>query len=501
MTDRLTQSFNVRALTLIAICVVSGQFALQMSSPAIPILVFLVLGAAVCFLLLPTSALVPLYFFYLLFEGAIKILSNYHPVLHIGSDLVFIAVFWRLYQRKKTQPNIAALSSLQIADLRTAVVFFCLYWTWVVVQFANPVALGFLPSIAGLKLHLIPFLFFFIVCFYLSADEIKIIPPFLLGLAAFEGLFSIFDWYQGVGFLAKISPRYYSTYMTFLPGYPYRPFGTTALPGAPGVWISVGIIALFLVVYSFKKNKGDKLEAAEKPNPWWFRLQAGVWLYIPIAILTLIVCQVRTTLIKALLMICFAIAIQGRRQLTLVCLGILAVVFWNQVSSPGNNVNSVSKRASASDRFDSAISRILTLRSAETYKNARGGNWAMNELGRRSEVTMTGIGLSRMSASAGPWYALIAKDSRFGPSWSFSDNLALAVFTELGAFGFIAYFSLHAAMFFLLLRRQNLSARLIAIFLVITLASGYASEGMYYQPEASLFWTFLGIGIRSESAA
>jgi hypothetical protein len=148
------------------------------------------------------------------------------------------------------------------------------------------------------------------------------------------------------------------------------------------------------------------------------------------------------------------------------------------------------------ERFETALSRINTLRSKDAYANARGGTWALDELFRRASVTFFGIGLSRTGAASALWADVIQRDPVFGPHWSFADNLSLALFTELGVFGLMAYVSLFGTVFILLFRRKNSISTLVAFYVLVIFVSGYASEGSLYQPEASLFWTFVGIGFR-----
>jgi hypothetical protein len=189
MTDGLTQNFRPRGIIILGLTAIVVQLLMQAQSFAIPIAATLVTCAFCAFVLVPTGALFPFYLLYLLFEGAVKILSNYNPVLHVGSDILLLATFWRLYQRKNNQPDIAKVDESTSRDLRVAVVFFALFWVWVAVQFFNPVGIGLLPSIASLKLHLMPYLCFFTVCFLLSEREVETIAYWILGLVFFEAIF------------------------------------------------------------------------------------------------------------------------------------------------------------------------------------------------------------------------------------------------------------------------------------------------------------------------
>ncbi len=497
MTERLSQNIWLRPALILAGSLCVAQAMIQASSVAFVIVGILVAVAGLAFLLLPPGGLFPLYFLYLILEGAIKILSNYNPILHVGSDLFLLAIFWRLYQRQKNDPNIAKLNDKHLGDLKILLVAFAIYWTWVAIQFINPVSLGILPSLAGLKLHLLPYLCFFIVCFYLEEKEVRRLAPWILGLVTCEAAFALFDWTQGVAFLGRMSSRYVFTYYNFLPGLPYRPFGTTSLPGAPSVWMAHGTVAFFLVWYFQKeKEKQSSKKYNQLAERWWWAVA-----FIPLALMTLIICQVRSVFMRTALLMLVGIALQGRRHLISVVFAVGAFVLWNQTLAPTRQLPNGVRQVTVAQRFEGALLRLKTLRSAETFKKARGGFWAVEEMGRRGSVTMAGIGLSRISAASALWVDRIKADPLFGEKWIFADNLFLALFTEIGLGGLIAHLGLMFTVIFLLMRKRSLPAKLIAFYALLILLGSYASEGILYQPEASLFWTYVGMGIRLGNTA
>lgn len=492
MTERLFNITVIRTLVVLTCCVIIGQGLAQVSSYALPVALVMLAAAVTAFFLLPESALVPLYFCYLINEGALKILTNYNPIIHVASDLVLLGVFWRLFQRKRMDPTIGNHEESVKTDLRTAIVFFALYWVWVAIQFINPLNLGLLPSLAGLKLHLIPYLCFFIVCFYLKAEEVERIPLVLFGITLVEAIWSVIDWAMGVQFIGRLSYNYVETYVTFLQGYPYRPFGTTALPGQPSVWVANGVVALFLLQAQLKKTPSERMA-----NSIWYRYRALIWLYVPVALLALVVCQVRTMLIRTLVTILVGVSVQGRRQFAAAVLFVVVAIGWNLMQPPPPMYQLPTRKVpSVSERLATAFLRFRSLQSTDTYKKARGGTWAFEELMRRGATNSVGFGLSRISASAAPWAHLARLDQYFPPEWGFADNLWLAVFTELGFFGLVAYVSLFASLIVILLRKNTPVARFVALSMALAFAGGYASEGLLYQPEASTIWTLAGIGMR-----
>ncbi len=493
----LVQNLRIRTIVLVILPVIIAQLMMVAPTLALPITAILLTGAVTAFMLVPIGALFPFYLTYLLFEGAVKILSNYNPALHVGSDVILLATVWRLYQRKNGQPDIAKTDDATAADLRVATVFFALFWIWVAVQFFNPVGIGILPSVASLKLHLVPYLCFFIVCFLLSEKETLNLAYWVLGLVFFEAAFAFFDWFVGVEFLSFISPRYMATYWAFLKGGPYRPFGTCALPGQPAVWVAHGFVMLFIAVY----HRGQALQTASKGAVEWWKRWWWAALYPVLGTVVLLVCQIRVVLIRAVILCLAGLAVQGKKHGTAVLIASVILGYWLVAMPAAKGTQDDVERPGISGRVDGVLSRFSTLKSADTYKKARGGTWAFDELWRRAGFTATGIGLSRVSASSLPWTDRIRENPYFGAEWGFTDNLMLAVFTELGVFGLGSYLLLLVSLALLLLKRSGPIPKLVGFYILLQLAAGYASEGLLYQPEASVFWTTVGIGFRMRQPA
>jgi hypothetical protein len=142
----------------------------------------------------------------------------------------------------------------------------------------------------------------------LKDDEIRGIPPLILTYVLAEAIFALYDWFRGVDFLGGISPRYYTTYFNFLQGSAYRPFGTTALPGQPSVWMSHGILAFFLTLRIV-----SAMEIKEKMRKTINAIVTLAWASLPLTLFTQIVCQVRVLFVRSVLLIFLGLALKSAR--------------------------------------------------------------------------------------------------------------------------------------------------------------------------------------------
>ena len=245
------------------------------------------------------------YMAYLLIEGALKIFSNYNPVVHVGSDLLLMLLFIRLLGRRSQMMQVHPAPDF--SQVRLVVPYLMLFWIWVGVQFLNPWGLGLLPSLAALKIYVMPMLVFFAVAFLLSDRELENIPFFILCLGLAEAIVATIDGALGDGYLPTLHPRYIATMSDRFVGMLYRPFGTTSLPGAPSVWMTHCLIAALLTLHGLNNNM--RLSNLAK---LWRKTIAT--LFFPFAIATLILCQGRTMLLRFGLLTALGVILSGNKK-------------------------------------------------------------------------------------------------------------------------------------------------------------------------------------------
>ncbi len=438
------------------------------------------LGAMGILVYAPAGLMIPFYFTYLMFEGSLKVLLSYHPIVHVGSDLVLIGVFIRLFNRKLRDAGSDALRPDTRARLSVVVRCLLVFWLWVFVQFLNPSALGILPSLAGLKLYVMPALAFFSIAFLLNEHEVERLPYFIFCLGIVQALAALTDWLAGPHLLASLSANYTRAAFDFLKGYPYRPFGTTNLPGAPSIWMFHTFVGALLVRHA-STGRGWKI---------------AFFAFLPLCFATLIVCQVRLALIRTVIALVGGLALTGKRAAFHVLLVAAVVSAGWILLAPKASPESIVTKAVLGERLAQAISRVRTLENLTTWKTARSGQWAVDELFRRASVTWYGGGLSRVGAASTPWKSRLLDDKQYGAGFSFADNLYLAIFSELGIGGLLAFLLLSGAIVCQLAGSGHYAGRLAMLHCTVMLLSGYASEGVLYQPDASFFWSYAAIGFR-----
>ncbi len=479
---------NFPLLVLFAVAAV-GTLAISQPNGWMFVVAIIVVGAFASSITYAAPGTVALFYcVYLMFEGAFKILTNYNIAFRFGSDALLGFAFLRLMGRHQREGNPDLHPEVR-RRFGTLVGFFTLFWLWVAIQFLNPWGLGFFPSVAGLKVYLIPLLVFFAVGIFMRNEELVKIPPLLLGMGLFQAVVSVIDWWQGPMGLPMLHPKYAEVLWNFLQGFPYRPFGTTNLPGAPALWMFHCMSGALLTLAMLKGKTGTKAN--------WLR--AAFILFTLFGFATLIACQVRVSLLRYMGMLLGGLLIIEKRQaivLGTVFVGILlSVLSLSEMSYQ----EALSKKSfvKVEDRFQIAISRLATLKSGTEWQNARGGSWAYNEFFNRADQTTAGIGLSRVGASSAPWAERIKEDQHFSMDWGFTDNLALALFTELGFGGLIGYVCLVLAVLAKLAKVGTLESGVALVSCSLVFFSGWGSEGILFQPDASMFWLVAAYGLRS----
>lgn len=473
---------------LIAVAVAGALIAWQ-PPPLLMAAMLVAVIAAVAVMTIDASRVFEAYLIYLGVEGSVKIFTNYNPVVHVGSDLLLLLVVARLWARQGAEGRMLATPAVaRVVPLLTV------FWMWVFLQFMNPWGLGLLPSLAALKIYLVPILVFFVVGYLLRAEELKRLPFLLVVMGLFMAAAAIVDGLLGENYLPRLNPGYGAAMMGRFSGILYRPFGFTALPGGPGVWMVHIGTAVGLLLYQLQKEGATMLQGNQLwQKPWFWRAIVGVFLVA--AVITLLLCQVRSSLIRFLIIIMGGFLGFGMRGfmrwiggITIAAVLVAGVFHMKGSSSVGGM--DVKRVTQISDRFTS-------LSKTDTWKSARKGAWdAMVEL---SESTVLGIGLSRVGAASRIWSQQIAQDRMFGPEWSFADNVYRALFTEIGLGGLFAWLLLVGGIIVLLLQRGTREGRLVALCCVVYLVVGFASEGILYQPDASFFWLYVAYGLRSDA--
>ncbi|MCM2279084.1 MAG: hypothetical protein NDJ89_13495 [Oligoflexia bacterium] len=474
---------NSRQQAMVLALVAAGAFLFGFLYEGVSLKnLFLVVFGAVAgaVLALPYHWAVRILFAYLGFEGMAKILTGYNPVVHVGADLLVLALTgrWLLaaFLRRASVPEV-------LPPLKP---LFALHLLWFVIQFFNPYALGMVPSLAGVKVY-VTMLILYIFGFYLakSRRSVEWFMAIWVLTIAIQVATGLLQAWKGPSSVLAISPNYAAPLSKF-DGFAFRPFGTTHLPGGPSVLTFLGapFIVYFLVT----------------ARSWFVKLLMGG--LIPLATLLLLLCQIRASLLKSivggglfLLLTGWYSSAENRKRILIAVPAAAALLMF---ALPNLTQRWVGERQDNTR----AIERTLSLFDYEKSANARRGT--SDRIVSFAETVPLGAGMSRTGAAGGKFYHLALADPFFPAGYFFSDNFWAATIAELGVPGSAFLTALILAILgkgALFIRRtrdpetQALQAALLCPLIAIVVGL-WGAEGILYNPEAAFFWFFAGALMR-----
>ncbi len=429
----------------------------------------------------PLPVSIMLFFPYLFFDGAIKILSNYHPVVHVGQDLFLLALITRVI----ADPNRKIRDWFNTPFIALFILFFCS----VLIQYLNPFGLGLLPSIAGTKVYFSGIFLFFLVYHYLHSNYRKTFFLLIVSLGLLQCILACTEYLYFPEQIFTLHPKYRQLAGEEFVGSLYRPFGTTSAPGAPSLWVFLCTPFAYLTLTENRSKKAKLLALS----------------FFVLAIPTLIFCQTRAAMVLfALSFLASALAPNRKVLPKILLVGLIIGLYWNlekfEAIKPMEGM--LSHAGLEDEKAEGLEKRLQTLFVHTTYKESRQG--ALIKIFELAGINPLGIGLSRVGAAAAVWYSRIKKDPYFGEEWAFADNVYRAIFTELGIFGLLSWIALILSLSFSLMRKSYRSAIskrrsllwICGITPIIILVGGLGSEGILYMPVGAFLWVSLAIGLR-----
>jgi hypothetical protein len=430
----------------------------------------------VLLLLAPYEACIGIILTYVCFDGMLKIISSYNPVLHVGPDLVVVAFVIRLLIDGATH-------RLKKKLLRPPLVLvFVLHFLWVTVEITNPYGLGFWAGLAAYKIYMT-----FLLLYFLSFSFITDTKSFAklmwvsLVIMLIQTVSGIYQFDRGLPSLLAISPNYAKVFMGQFAGVQFRPFGTSAVPGGPSTWIFL-TMPLTLALFLSRQSKTIKV---------------GIILCILASAYMLFMCQVRSATLKCAFGFTVAVILIYWRSPLKLLSGMLTLI---------GSIYAYQLFLLVDDpRFNYAKKRLNMLYDITSLRNARAvAVW--DRIFYFWDNAPFGIGLSRTGAASSLFVSIIEKDKLWGIDWSFTDNLFLTLITELGFIGSIFYLTLvYVPPLIVTWRMIKYSSKINearylvggALGLVVASLSGhYGSEASLYSPECIYFWIFLGAAMK-----
>lgn len=476
---RRGQNQKVSFLTLIALILSAllGFYLDQMDFLALSF--FSLFSFALIIWILPINWSLIATFIYIGFEGFLKVISNYNPIVHVGADILIFVIYLKLLfevliSKRNWTSEKAPYSWL-----------FIIHFCWLFIVLFHPYSIGFIPSIAGSKVYAIMVSLYFLA--YYFCDDPKEIRKFMwtfIIISVIHSLVSIYQIALGPVSVTSLHPRYAVQLLKYK-NYAFRPFGLTNLPGAPAVYMYPVIPFLFYLIYHYKS--------------WLSKII--IFSFLPISTYVFLHCQVRSAIAKALFGFSFFIiglffSVNSSKD------KIKRFLIFNSIFLIIAFTFAVPKLMSSdfleSEEADRAYSRSLSLFDYNTIKQARRGT--LDRFLLYAEKVPFGAGFSRVGGAASTFQKYAEKDPYFGYGYFFTDNFWIACLVEIGFPGMI----LMTALVFLILatgfklwwkNRDNpnsvMQLTLLASLLSIILGL-YGAEGILYNPDSCFFWFFSG---------
>jgi hypothetical protein len=418
-------------------------------------------------------------FLYIGLEGFLKVVSGYHPVIHIGADILVIFLTFKMI----ISAFIGHDKSIQFTP-PFAFLFF-LHFIWVGISLFNPYGLGLLPSLAGAKVYVTMFLLYFFGFNYTKSlkDADDFLKPFII-VVLLHTIFGIYQGLAGEQSVLSLHPGYAQQLAKFK-DTAFRPFGLTNLPGGPAVFLAFMFPLVLYVIFTTQS--------------WLMRIILSV--FLPAGVFLFLLCQVRASLIKMIIAsVMFLLGLifyssQSQRKLRFVLVSITIITGFMLYFLP-QAVNIYMDQDEMNVR---AIERSLTIFDAETVAQARRSVWP-RFVAYLQRVPL-GAGFSRVGGAAAKFTSERQEDVFFDEYYFFADNFWVASLIEVGIPGMLLLTLIISCLWwrgwkiFRVLEAFKPKMLSLSIFSAMTamMIGLYASEGILANPDACFFWFFSGV--------
>lgn len=437
-----------------------------------------------------SHTVLPLIISYAFIEGQGRILWGYHPASRIAFDLL-IAI--------ATVKGFITNKDIKLARLlpHHMLILIALHFLWYLVEMFNVDGINTLAAIAGTKVYIFPFFLF--IYFrqnedFFVPDNLKSVANLIIFLLFMESALALYQLQHLENFMISISSNYVNAMRgDIFTMSKFRPFGTTQLPGAISVFIFLTTGLIFV---------------RRKMTAW---LISGLIFLLPLFFVVLIVCQVRSAMLKFFVVfigILISLFVNSQKKiattirvaaLTLVILPVITLVFYPKIEKYIDTYINIEAGLQRWEGFE-GVEDVAAHRVTPSYAF----DIALKKL---AEFPM-GIGPAMTGAAGSLSVDLIQKDPIYNKQtfWGY-DNFYLSMIIEFGygAIFYLAYFfSVPFALiyFFKEMYRNGdyLRSRLISIALVnivVILLGNWGAQGISYNPESFFFWFWAAIGFNT----
>ena len=424
------------------------------------------------------------FFIYLSIEGLVKLVGNYHPIVHIGVDIVLWAIVgvWvakAILQRRTRLPRVPFFTVL------------VLHVVWVSLLVFSPYTASIFVGVASLKIHLsmIP-LYFIGFLFASSADTPRRFIRALTVVWCFTFALTLVQYMGGPGSLFDFSGPALSRFAYF---HEWRPFGTTAIPGGEAVFALMALpFALYLVLSGRHRLR----------DPW-------IIATIVASLAVFFVSGVRQLFLGSFIMLLGMMGLQVMRgrgrafgvSVALAGLGAVTYIGVAEYVLPAAQV-SLQDATGIPDlwRERNPLDRFQTLLQGETYRSARKG--AIPLVWNRMKSAPLGVGLGRTGSAASALGSNLTGDrfnAQLQKEFGFQDNFFAAMIVETGIPGtlLLTIMMIGLGIQAVRLSRQaptledSVFGALVAGYMLSIFVMSWGSQPLLANPTLAFFW-FLG---------
>ena len=426
-------------------------------------------------------------FAYLGVEGLLKLLSNYDRVVHVGIDIIVLAIT-AAWAAEAVVNRRARLPRLPWTALILA------YAVWIVLELLNPYSPGLLPSLAAFKTHLtmIP-LYFIGAAVVRDRRGVVVLCAALCALALVPFVTALVQYAAGPQSVLDLSPRFWQNISFY---HEWRPFGTSAVPGGASVFaFLVTPLALLLLLAPGLRPALRWLAAAT--------LLLGAGTFIVSGVRQMILGGVLAMLVMAALLVT-----RGRSR------GLVAVIFVALLGAAAYtgiqawltplSKEAVKKYALAPDiwRERNVVDRLLTMTQAGTLLEARQG--APAAIWYRATHYPFGAGLGRTGSGAGAFMTVLTSDPKSAAiqrEVGWSDNFWADEIVEAGLPGLLIWATLLVGLVVnaVTLARgasdplvATAAAAIAGLFFTFFVIS-WGSQPLLSNPTLAYFWLLAGV--------
>jgi len=428
-------------------------------------------------------------------EGQGRVLWSYNPFFRIVFDLYCFVFILKLFGQNKKyiiKENIPVV----------CYIFFLLHILWFLLNLFNPYGAGPIYAFAAIKYYIFPPLLFFS---FLNLKELKEVAYlqrigfYIVCLSVATIILCSHQMSVGEESVYKISNNYqnlFDKYKGFTEAF-FRPWGTSHVAGGMAIYLflTVGFIFLF---YSMK---------GKAKNLFWFLIVIlGSWF-------TLFICQVRSAMIKHLLIfitVSYAYVLTAKFRARYLALGVIGAILMVIISFKFiDQFDTITKELN----LDFAIKRYEVLLDRDNEKSSGGRGGVDHIYNRIVNDTNWPFGFGPgMLTSFLPRYEERRKElTEIDPVrfWA-GDNLYLFLFLEMGI-GALLYIGLiysapMVIIYKLYVNSKSLSKvqrrlAIMSVFIMMIIITGnWVAIGICFNPESFYYWLWAAIGVKSSEA-